>query len=300
MKRVACFYHSADLDGKCSAAIVGYYFAKDRVDFFPIDYKDKFPYEKIGMILYTSPLQFKSTNYDIIVMVDFSLPRKDMLLINNGCKENDTKFIWIDHHKSAIEKCAGLEHIKGIREIGKAGCELTWEYFFKSELPTSVMLLGRYDVWDHKDPRVLPFQYGMRLEDVEVEDYSYWHSLFYEDRHLGDIIERGVTVFKYQTQQDTGYAKGFCFEALFEGLRAICCNKGAVNSTMFKSVYDPLKHDIMIAFVLTPSGKWKYQLFSDKDNVDCAKLAEKYGGGGHKGAAGFFSENQIWISLKVI
>jgi nanoRNase/pAp phosphatase (c-di-AMP/oligoRNAs hydrolase) len=35
-------------------------------------------------------------------------------------------------------------------------------------------------------------------------------------------------------------------------------------------------------------GKYKVSLFENgHDEVDCAKIAEKFGGGGHKGAAGF-------------
>lgn len=36
--------------------------------------------------------------------------------------------------------------------------------------------------------------------------------------------------------------------------------------------------------------------FSSNEDIDCSKLAEKYGGGGHKGAAGFSSNTIVFES----
>lgn len=43
-------------------------------------------------------------------------------------------------------------------------------------------------------------------------------------------------------------------------------------------------YDILIGFVFN-GHEWRYSLRSTK--VDCSKVAMQYGGGGHKGAAGF-------------
>ena len=45
-------------------------------------------------------------------------------------------------------------------------------------------------------------------------------------------------------------------------------------------------YDILIGFSYD-GEKWTYSLRSEK--ADCSELASKYGGGGHKGAAGFNS-----------
>ena len=34
-------------------------------------------------------------------------------------------------------------------------------------------------------------------------------------------------------------------------------------------------------------SKWSYSIFSSDPEVDCSKIAESFGGGGHKGVAGF-------------
>ena len=40
--------------------------------------------------------------------------------------------------------------------------------------------------------------------------------------------------------------------------------------------------------------KYSYSIFSSNLNVDCSKIAEKYSGGGHKGAAGFSSDELLF------
>jgi len=39
-----------------------------------------------------------------------------------------------------------------------------------------------------------------------------------------------------------------------------------------------------------PLGVWQYSLYSTNPNVHCGEIAQKYGGGGHRGAAGFSSK----------
>jgi len=269
-----CFYHKSDLDGHCSGAIVKKKYPE--CEMIGVDYGDdicllngKTPFEK----------------HETIFIVDFSFDRKTMIELL------DMKYdiYWIDHHKSAIEKLNGI-NVKGVREIGKAGCELTWEFLFPYEMmPTAVELLGRYDVWDHKNPDVLPFQYGIRTRENTLPDSEIWeYYLLPNPGGVKELIILGKIILDYQTKQDQMYAQGMAFETMFEGHRAIAINKAFCNSKIFDMAYEPEKHDIMIAFSVK-DGQWKYSLYSAKDEIDVSILAVKHGGGGHKGAAGFMS-----------
>ena len=53
------------------------------------------------------------------------------------------------------------------------------------------------------------------------------------------------------------------------------------------------KHDIMIMYGVKP-GEIKYSLYSAKDEFDVSEIAKRYGGGGHKGAAGFYSKELLF------
>ena len=233
---------------------------------------------------------FKVTG-DKVFVVDFRFNEIDMDWLNSN-----TELHWIDHHKTSIERAHGTGFLASggqSLEIGKAGCELTWKYLNESKLPDTVLLLGRYDVWDHTDERVLPFQYGMRECENTLPESAIWQQLFDCDRHrVGVITERGKIILAYQEKQNAMYAHGMAYEGYIDGLRAIVMNKAYANSKAFDAVYDPKKHDVMVLFGIREE-EYKYTLFADKDNVDVSAIAKKHGGGGHKGAAGFYSKSRI-------
>lgn len=46
-------------------------------------------------------------------------------------------------------------------------------------------------------------------------------------------------------------------------------------------------YDLMITFVRRKDKLWNVSLYSTKPEIDCGEIAKSFGGGGHKGAAGF-------------
>ena len=269
-----CFYHRSDLDGHCSGAIV----------------KRKYPdCEMIGVDYNDHVCSIK--NNEKVFVVDFSFSKDEMLYLHRA-----GQLTWIDHHKSAIEKMKDYDdELEGLREIGKAGCELTWQWLFpeREDMPLAVFLLGRYDVWDHKDEHTLPFQYGVRQFDNTLPDNKIWEDLLgYQPFIIDEIIRNGKLILAYEKSQNAKYAASMSYEAEFESYRAIIMNKAFANSQAFDSVYDPEKHDIMILYGVKP-GEFKYSIYCTKPDIDVSEIAKKYGGGGHKGAAGFFSDKLV-------
>lgn len=193
-----CFYHKADLDGVCSAAIVKHFVPE--CELYGIDYGDEFPWDLVrpGPEADTDPLWmhlFKPENgykcgdnwetltvkKRTVYMVDFSLPYEGMVRLAEV-----SNLTWLDHHKTALEANAGLR-ARGMRDTTRAACELAWAWMslfpdpekmpdsytfeeFDGDLPEAVRLLGRYDVWDKDHPewesRILPFQYAIRSEEA--------------------------------------------------------------------------------------------------------------------------------------
>jgi len=212
-----CFYHSADLDGKCSAAVVNYYYVKNisgdyrkPVNFFPINYGDKFPWDLVN-------------NHDVF-MVDFSLqPYLDMIKLNKV-----SNLIWIDHHETAIEEnLKNGELIKGLCKVGYSGCELTWKFLFPSDdIPLSISLLGRYDVWDMGsnfcwETIILPFQYGIRTYNTSPSNDILWNSILEDDSLVFDCVNTGNFIISYQNKENKLCLDQISFSLEWEGLK--CC-----------------------------------------------------------------------------
>ena len=266
-----CFYHSADLDGHCSGAIVKHFYPE--CEMIGINYGDEFPWRSIG-------------HDENIYMVDFSLQPFDGMI---QLAATTPHFHWIDHHKTAIEESTKHNFtIHGLRRDGIGACQLTWEYLSGGfKLPYSIKLLAEYDVWNHKDENTLPFQYGMRLLKTNPNDsMRLWNSLFNGNEFTTDMIYKGKTVLEYVKQDNEKYCQACSFDTEIDGLKCIAINKMMTNSQVFESVWNNTKYDAMLTFGRR-NGKWTVSLYTDKDGVDVSIIAKARGGGGHKQAAGF-------------
>jgi oligoribonuclease NrnB/cAMP/cGMP phosphodiesterase (DHH superfamily) len=265
-----CFYHSADLDGHCSGAIVKQ--KHPECEMIGINYGDDFPWDSIK-------------KDETVYMVDFCLqPFSEMTELFAK-----TSLVWIDHHESAIKEYEDIGvPMPGLREIGTAACELTWKYFHKERTPRAVFLLGRYDVWDHSNDDVLPFQYGMRMDEDTNPMAKIWTYLFNDEPYVVDeTIDKGKTVLEYQSQQNRKIIQARGFDIDFDGLRVIACNQAMTNSQLFDSVWDPDKYDAMLTFSMRPNRQWTISMYSTKPDIDVSVICKARGGGGHKGASGF-------------
>jgi len=273
------------MDGNCSGAIVYSYHKKkgETVRCYSANHNIPVPLDKIK-------------KDEKVYIVDFSL-KEDIF---NKLLEITKDVIWIDHHKSAIEKFKDTEvgNLDGIRRVGDAGCELTWEHFYgkNSKMPTIVRMLGRYDVWDFS-------LYGMRILNALQEfcktvntlpNSDIWEKWLDLDFSPKEELSDGAMYLQYRNSIWGNFLKSWGFDVDFEGYKAIACNTANVSSEFFRNVHGK-DYDIFMPFIYDGEN-WVVSLYTLKDNIDCSKIAVKYGGGGHRKAAGFTTKNLPFIS----
>lgn len=297
-----CFYHT-DNDGKCAAFWVkelANHYDDYEQKFIPIDYGMNFPLDSIH-------------KNEQIYIVDYSILPDEMEILL-GITENVT---WIDHHVSAIKRYENFPYnIKGIRYDGIAGCMLTFCYLkhmlildqtngsvvcvpfdvsMVEDAPMFTKYIADYDVWKFEyGEDTKAFEMGLQLYDLEPNSiYSIWRSLLFSNDYVHTeraIIDRGRDLIKYRDNWSKEYCEYTGFDMEFEGYKCFVVNLAMISSDNFKSVNEE-DYDMFIGF--SYNGKlWNYSLRSTK--VDCSKIAMKYGGGGHKGAAGFSTEKLIF------
>lgn len=289
-----CFYHNADMDGYCSAAIVHQKYPE--AELIGINYGYPFPWDSI-------------MPKEEVWLVDFSLqPFSDMLKLFKMAKVT-----WIDHHKSAIEQvegtCVGGVDFAGHLEVGLGACAWVWDYCFPTTgpRPRAIQLLAEYDVWDHSDPDTLPFEYGIRATNLADNPTNpMWEALFDGDG-ISEIISEGEAILRYIDKDNAIKARSLCFDHELPTpitligqppLRCLAANFGPSNSKLFESVWDPNTYDAMLMFSWR-KRHWTISLYSDREDVDVSVVAKAYGGGGHKGAAGFQVKTLSEIGLTV-
>lgn len=329
--KTACIFHGIDLDGWMSAAIIKRWWLQNYKEFETSEFETSIRGIKnmIDFIGYNYGQSIPDlSGYDKVVMVDISLPKEEMLNLFSKNTKDDKRFIWIDHHKSAIELYhkPGVDYfIHGLLDVKFAACELTWQYLFPGEsMPEIVRLLGRYDCFGHKgtaeELKVLEFQYGARSVITDVVSAYIWlgSSIKFPAADIEAIHKSGQSIYDYLcTEAKQVYKTGFEIELIESPMKShydthmggnvidelpvtckfICINKERFNPINFGIDYHADGYDGCACFHYA-DGMWKFSLYNDNGQVDCSKIAKQYGGGGHKGASGFVTKDIFQIIKK--
>lgn len=265
-------YHHDDADGKLSAKIVQYFYPRSEVIFREVNYNEEnINYEEVE-------------NADVVYMVDFT---SDNMI--EFAKKTGTKLVWIDHHKTAKERFADLWNspIKGLRSLDKAGCALTWECFSDRQAPNIVDYIADRDMWKFEWGNTKPFYEGFNLLITDMDD-DLWVELLVGDQCAeGECIGLGEVLLKRQLKRtEQLFENGI--DVSFHGYRARQCNTTSYFSELGEYIYSKPEYDIAVMWQVVKDRI----VFSLRSNtVDCAKIAQEHGGGGHLGAAGFSIEN---------
>jgi hypothetical protein len=297
--KTTVIYHRADFDGIFCREIARKFLPG--AEFIGWDYGDKkipLP-EGTTYILDLSPASLEN------------LPEHTALMLDNP-------IIWIDHHKSAIEKYSS--EIPGYRIDGVAACRLAWQWFAlhaawdpreqhppgdlpnkqdfverKVSEPLAVRLAGEYDIWDKRDPNAELFQHGLRSQEISENLWELLlvpHKIEFEKADIGTVavvalLERGEAIQYATTRSNESVIKEIGFTFQWEGLTFLGCNASRYNSHLFTAGLTP-EHDGCFGFKWT-GNEWSVSLYGvpGKPDIDLSQIAVKYGGGGHKQACGF-------------
>ncbi len=275
-----CIYHN-DMDGRCAGALVARYTGNyNEDDFIECSYT-QFPLHKIE-------------RGESVYIVDYSFTDATVHILRQMI-EKQCNIVWIDHHTSSIQlqdkyEYEWLKRIDGIRDESQSGAGLTYSYFHSMEchldvdkLPKFVQLVDDYDRWVYRlGEDTTYFKLGLETIEFDALD-SIWRELMLSDEKVDSIIAVGAIIKQYIDKSNASYLKSYSYESTISGLPCLVINK-RTNSWIFADKID--EYPIVATFVF--DGEWyHYSLYSSDKTVDCSKIAEQYGGGGHKGAAGF-------------
>lgn len=281
--------HHNDADGLCAAYLVR---RQHEITGFSLDkVYPEIKYAQRCHLPNEKPLCVEPN--ETVYIVDYSLPLDEF----KELRERTQNIVWIDHHISAINKYNDLPiSIKGLRSTEASGCMLTWIYFNRpnatnySELittaPKYVQLINDWDTWTHNLEGTKDFITCFNANlDSYGPDSNVWGKLD-NSYIIKEMIEQG----KIMNQFKEGWAKSLRKTGFYVNIEdgdnyysAFCLNCGNINSTYFGS-YEGLNCDLFIAYSFN-GDCYKFSMYSL--TVDVGAICTKFGGGGHKGAAGF-------------
>jgi len=260
-KKIVVLYHAECSDGFGGAFAAWKKFGK-KAEYFPL-YHDR------------PPLDLKDRK---IIFVDFTYPENTMkkLIKNNNVDV-------IDHHVTS-RRAASLAqtHVYSDKQSGSV---LAWRHFFPDRpTPKLFRYIEDFDLWKFKLPHTK--EISAYIDAVDY-DFKIWGRLvgnFENVKKLSEYIRKGGIILDYESKTVRNLIETKSVSVRFEGLKTL-----AVNSPLYNSqLGDALRKKCPpIGIVWFENGAHKKISLRSNGKVDVSKLAQKYGGGGHKTSAGF-------------
>lgn len=275
-------FHHNDNDGRAAAAMVNLFMDKERKtplskeNFIEVDYGKYVPNASIV------------NNNEIVYIVDYSFTKQTFHLLQ-AIAEKTKRIYWFDHHKTSLEV---EDYAKKICEyveldINRSGAMIVYDklvrgkIFDNDDIRRTITLVDDYDRWIHSTPDSMLFNNGSRLHNTHP---------------LGKIwilnpqraINEGKVIKKYRDITNNEITQRSSYTIKLNGHDCIVLNTPESSSQVFGDYYDKYKLAIRYCF----NGRnYQYSIYSGLEDIDCSEIAKicNPNGGGHKGAAGFYS-----------
>jgi oligoribonuclease NrnB/cAMP/cGMP phosphodiesterase (DHH superfamily) len=320
-KKYLIIYHNEDNDGCCSAAILKHYLmtslgvSEDNIGLFPANYAIL---DKVAANNFT-----EISGYDSVILTDISFNNFDYMemLFEMFGKDN---FTWIDHHAPVIKMSEERKYdikMNGVRDTSRSAILNAYKYCYDNfdilynggEAPLILRYLSAIDSWSYEHEGLdfdtcrhintgftktskLEVSWWMeRIEDILANSKEYVDNILDEMYTLGKKIndeadERNEKFVKHAGIGDfTVNGNRKCI---------IVFTSGPTSSLIFKSVKGV--YDNAVCFKTSSAGKILISMYNvtDDSSFHCGTyLHDKYGGGGHEGAAGATIDFETFINI---
>lgn len=268
MKNIIILYHGDCRDGFSGAWAAWKKFGS-KAEYFGLHYKPG----------HTTDMPEKIKNKEVY-LIDVSLKgEKEMEKL---VKQNK-KVVSLDHHADA-EKFAKLAH-DYIFDNNRSGATIAWHYFHpKKKVPIFLKYVEDLDIWRRSMPHTFSVSAYLDLFDM---DFKIWSKLAKElesSSGRSRVIEKGKLLLSYENKKIKDLIEKNAELVRLAGFEVL-----AVNSPNWASKIGNLlcKKHPPFGIIWSKRDKEVYVSLRSDSSFDVSKIARKFGGGGHKAAAGF-------------
>jgi uncharacterized protein len=266
-------YHKSCVDGYCAAWLTHKAFNGEQLEYIACQYQEKI----------NDQLDERIKGKDVLVF-DFSFPRETMERYNSIC----TTFEVYDHHESVMKNCAGLPFCTF--DLSKSGAMLAWETLFPNKPPPLLVeYVQDYDLWKFKLPDSKEINAAIHAGEMTFNQYEIFHQLLQHENGRLKLVDQGKILIKEENRRIDIAVKNAAL-CVIDGIEVPIINNP--EKVIISKAGEKLSENYPFAVIMfmTAEGDFVFGLRSNKNNpnaVDVGALADKFGGGGHRHAAGF-------------
>ncbi|MDO8429840.1 MAG: DHHA1 domain-containing protein [bacterium] len=278
MKKIVILYHADCPDGFGGAWSAWKKFG-NKADYIPAQHQEPPP---------------KGLKNKEIYMIDFTYP----LSILKQMTTTNRRITAIDHHASAEAETKST--YKPLYSINNSGAVLAWKYFHpKKSIPKMLSYVEDIDLFRFQLKNSKEIRSYMTILPRDFQIWKKTAADFQNIKKLKEILKTALALLQYETKLVRDTAENYAEMVNFLGYKAYAINSPNFDSQLGEYLYKKLPP--MAIIWSKRNGYIKVSLRSDR-TVDVAKLAKKFGGGGHMGASGFKLPGNAklpWTPLKI-
>ena len=281
-------YHRSCADG-FGAAYSAWLRFGDEAEYLPMQYGE---WEKLFEDYPQGGSKFDGRD---VYVLDFSFSNLQTKILLDG----SSRFVWLDHHKTAFESWCGLDYLTPeqqqfgwinhdredliLLDNTRSGALIAWDYFhLEKPVPQLIRHIDDYDRWQFKIPGTKALNKAIWAESPwTFEQWGTWMS-----QPLDGMMQTGSYLLKDHEQRVRASVSGGSMSCDIQGIKGL-----AVNCP--PNMTSDVGHQLAIV-----SGTYGLCWTLDKDKIvqcslrsngdfDVSAIAKELGGGGHKNAAGF-------------
>ena len=211
-----------------------------------------------------------------VVILDFSFDKETT---KKMIQDSNTLLV-IDHHRTAMVELNDIPNTHF--DMSKSGAMLAWEWFHPGkEPPKFIRYIMDRDLWTWELEYSREFSAAFDMVQFQFEEFE----KFEDDSVFDDAIKRGSYILAYSKT----VVKKICEKAQlrkFQGKDVLIVN----SSHWMSEIGARLAHDCDFALIWYwdhKTSQTKASLRAFHETVDVSEIAKKFGGGGHRKAAGF-------------
>lgn len=276
-KQTLVVYHGKCTDGHTAAWAAWQKFG-DKAEYIPATYSPNDVFDVDGRDVYILDYCPRS----LAEIEDYRARAKSLLII--------------DHHQTSEELCKGLDC--ALFDMNRSGAGMAWDYFNHDlQRPYLVDYVEDRDIWRWRlaDSKLI----SAALSSYPLGSFEEWDGLCARVQHnFNEIVAEGRALLRAETVAING-VKDHVVLSEFVGYQNVpVVNTSGINISEILNQLAPPDY-FAVAWYQRSNGTFKYSVRS-KGTFDCAKLAEKFGGGGHKHASAFVSAMPPWELRKPI
>ncbi len=232
---------------------------------------------------------------ELLVFVDIA-PANDELgvLLDAGCS-----IIVLDHHRSARERFFSdrelVERVEAgahrlLFDLDHSGAVLAWNHFHGPESPPELLrYVEDQDLWNWKlpDSEEVNAAIGSYSRDFET-----WDAL--ASRPIAELAAEGTHIVR---------ANHIEVERALQGAHPVALGGDRIEAVNARQLRAPIGHELAKRAAFGRPWGLVYRVGGARvdcsiysiGDVDVSRVAERYGGGGHRNAAGFSVPMRIWL-----